>query len=241
MEKFNLSEIFQLISISKRSGALQTIRDELAAMFYFRNGKITNVYTSTSDISNQVGRRLVAKGFITKENLDDCLKKQKKQRKQKEHKRLGQILIENKLLTEEQLGIVLTDQITDIIFKVMTWDEGLFLYYDNKFPAEENIMLALSPEGLILEGAQRMDKLNQLKEKLPNFNALLRINAEVEAQIRCIEEEFSEYQKQILSLFDGTQSIYSILNDSDDDPVILLQTLVNLVDEKLIEPVVIID
>ncbi|MGA1869975.1 MAG: DUF4388 domain-containing protein [bacterium] len=232
IEKFNLSEIFQLISTSHRSGTLQTIRDELAAMFYFRDGKITNVYTSTSDLSNQIGRRLIARGFITMEILDDYLDKQKQQSKPK---RIGQILVENELINKEQLGIVLTEQITDIIFKVMTWEWGVFSYYDGKFPTEEDNTLSLCTEGLILEGAHRMDQLNRLKERLPNFNALLKINREIESQKADIEAELSEYQRNILALCDGHQSIDSILNDGDDDPVMILETLVHLVDKNIIQ------
>jgi hypothetical protein len=62
IEKFNVPEIFQLISAGKRTGTLGINRNEQSVMVYFRNGQI--IYAYSPNRRNRLGERLIAKGLI---------------------------------------------------------------------------------------------------------------------------------------------------------------------------------
>ncbi len=229
IEKFNVPEIFQLISTGKRTGTLGIIRNNQATMFYFRDGQITYAYSPAG--KNRVGERLLDKGFIDDNALDNALEFQKKNSKN----RIGRILIDNRKINDQQLATVLTEQISDIVYKVMSWDKGLFKFYDNNFPTDEENTISLSTEGLILDGAKRADELNCQRSKLPEYNSILRIkkcSSRVDKEIKLTSEEWD-----ILASCDSNHTIDDIISQTDDDAELVLKTLNKLLEKELIEPV----
>ena len=74
LEDLGLSDIFQIISLSKRSGVLTLIRKEGTARLVFRHGQV--VFAS-SDSTSRLGFTLVRKGIISNEDLEFALRMQK--------------------------------------------------------------------------------------------------------------------------------------------------------------------
>jgi len=228
IEKFNVPEIFQLISSGRRTGTLGIAQNDRATMFYFNEGKITHAYSPNGN--NHLGKKLILKGLIDDKTLVDSLNEQKNNLGQK---RLGRILIESGKIDERQLETALTEQISDIVYKVMDWDSGVFKFYDSKFPTEEEKPLSLSTESLILEGAKRADELNHLKQRLPDFSTALKFKQSSKQED--IEIKLSSAEWNILALCDGHQTIESIVNISGDNLMDILKTLVRLKELDLIE------
>lgn len=229
IEKFNVPEIFQLISTGKRTGTLGIIRNNQATMFYFRDGQITYAYSPAG--RNRVGERLLEKGFIDNKALDDALEFQKNDSKN----RIGKILVENSKINNQQLATVLTEQISDIVYKVMSWDKGLFKFYENNFPTDEENSISLSTENLILEGAKRADELNHQRSKLPDYNSILKLK-KVSAN-DTIELKLTSDEWNILASCNCSHTIDDIINQTDENPELVLKSLNKLLDMKLIEPV----
>jgi len=229
IEKFNVPEIFQLISSGRRSGTLGIVRNRQSAMFYFDAGQVTYAYSP--DGNNRLGNRLIRKGFIDKNALDESLAEQKKHQGQK---RLGRILIDSDRIDDKRLESVLIEQVTDTVHRVMGWDKGVFKFYDNKFPTKDEKSLSLSTEGLILEGAKRADELTHLKGKLPSFDTPLRIKKSKNTSE--IDLKLTTDQWNILALCDGRRTIDDIVNQSDDNLINPLKALIKLFELDLIEP-----
>lgn len=228
IEKFNVPEIFQLISSGRRTGTLGIARNDRATMFYFDEGKITHAYSPNGD--DHLGKKLIMKGLIDDKTLNDSLIEQKNNLGQK---RLGRILIESRKIDEGQLETALTEQISNIVYKVMDWDSGVFKFYDSKFPTEEEKPLSLSTESLILEGAKRADELNHLKQRLPDFSTALKLKQS--SKLEDIELKLSRAEWNVLALCDGRHTIESIVNISGGNLAALLKALVKLKELDLIE------
>ena len=228
IEKFNVPEIFQLISSGRRTGTLGIAQNDRATMFYFDEGKITHAYSPNGD--NRLGKKLIIKGLIDDKTLDNSLTEQKNNLGQK---RLGRILIESAKIDEEQLKTALTEQISDIVYKVMDWDCGVFKFYDSKFPTEEEKPLSLSTENLILEGAKRADELSHLKQRLPDFSTALKLKQSGGQEN--IEIVLSSAEWNILALCDGRRTIESTVSISEGNLVDILKALVRLMELDLIE------
>jgi hypothetical protein len=229
IEKFNVPDIFQLISSGKRTGTLGIIRNNLATMFYFRDGQITYAYAPMNN--HRIGERLIEKGFINIDSLEQALAKQKTDQGKN---RLGKILIDDNKINEQQLATILTDQISDIVYKVMSWDKGLFKFYDDKFPTDEGNGLSLSTESLILEGARRADELINLKNQLPDFSCSLNLkqsNGRDKIDISLSGEEWD-----VLGLCNGKNTVDDILNSSDKDPELVMKVIARLIEMDLVEP-----
>ena len=228
IEKFNVPDIFQLIATGKRTGTLGIVRHNQATMFYFKDGQITYAYAQSKN--GKIGGRLLDKGFINKETLDKSLDQQKREQGKN---RLGRILLENKNINEQQLATILTEQISDIVYKVMAWDRGVFKFYDNTFPTSEDQLLSLSTESLVLEGAKKADEIANLRSKLPDFNQALRLKKkEGGKQLNLTAEQWN-----LLACCDGHRSIYDIISQMGDDTLAILNSLDELIKDDLLEPV----
>jgi hypothetical protein len=230
IEKFNVPEIFQLISTGRRTGTLGINRDEQAVMVYFRDGQI--IYAYSPNRRNRLGDRLVAQGIIEPKTLELTLQIQKESGGSK---RLGAILVERQFIKKDALEYVLKEQISDTVYRLMTWDRGVFKFYDGKFATIEDVTLALSTENLILEGARRADEMNRLKAKLPEFSTRLQMKPVLADQQ--IDLKLSSADWNTLSLCDSRRTIGRILSDSGGDPVATLKSIIRLMATSLIEPV----
>jgi hypothetical protein len=230
IEKFNVPEIFQLISSGRRTGTLGINRDDQAVMVYFKDGQITYAYSPNR--RNRLGDRLVARQVIDSTQLEKTLLWQKESGGRK---RLGAILIERQIAPKLEIELVLKEQITDTIYKLMTWDKGVFKFYDGTFPTEEDVTLSLSTENLILEGARRADELSRLKSKLPDFAAPLQIKQIMGNQT--IELRLSASDWNVLSLCDGHRTIGKIISDSGADPIDSLKSIIKLIASGFLEQV----
>ena len=226
--KFNVPDIFQLISTGRRTGTLGVNRQKQAVLFYFNDGQITYAYRPNQ--YNRLGDRLLAKEIINDAALEKSLHSQKQLLGKK---RLGKILLDSKLINEQQLRSVLTEQITDIVSRVMAWDTGTFKFYDGKFPTKEELDLSLSTENLILEGARRVDELHRFQEQLPEITARLKIKpltnkSEIELKLTAMEWN-------ILTCCSSHRSLDNIVHESQYDPVDTLKTIIKLMNDDLIE------
>jgi hypothetical protein len=228
IEKFNVPEIFQLISAGKRTGTLGINRNEQSVMVYFRNGQI--IYAYSPNRRNRLGERLIAKGLIEPKTLELTLRIQKESGGTK---RLGAILVETNRVSKDQLETILKEQISDTIYRLMSWDRGLFKFYDGKFPTEEDITLALSTENLILEGVRRADEMNRLKEKLPDFSSRLQLKTMVGDTP--VELKLTTGDWNTMALCDGHRDIGRIISDSSNDPIETMKSIIRLLAVNLIE------
>jgi len=230
IEKFNVPEIFQLIASGRRTGTLGLHRHNQSVMVYFQDGNITYAYTPNR--RNRLGDRLIARGKIARKELKDVLLYQ---RQTGDKRRLGAILIEKKLASADDIDEVLREQITDTIYSLMTWDEGVFKFYEGRFPTQEHTVLTLPTESLILEGVRRTDEMLQLMSKLPAFNQPIQIRPVRDGQP--VDIRLSADEWNLLALCDGKRTIGRLLSDSGFDPLVSLKILLKLLAAQIVEVV----
>lgn len=228
IEKFNVPDIFETIAENQMAGTLGINRDNESAILYFDNGRLTYAYSP--DNNNRLGKIFIAKNIIDITTLEESIAIQQNQ---ENGNRLGEILLENEHINQEQLKDSLTEQITDIAFRVMVWDSGVYKFYDGKFPTREDMVLSLPIESLISDGKKRVDELKQLKEKLPDFSQFLKLKTI--SRENEIELKLSAEQWNILVFCNGRNNIHKILNESDIDPNTILTALIKFIDDGLIE------
>jgi hypothetical protein len=230
IEKFNVPEIFQLISAGKRTGTLGIHRDEQSVMVYFRQGQI--IYAYSPNRRNRLGERLIARGIIEPKTLELTLQMQKESGG---HKRLGAILVETNRAKKDQIESILKEQISDTVYRLMTWERGVFKFYDGKFPTNEDVTLALSTENLILEGARRADEMNRLRGKLPEFSSRLQLKSIIGDQ--AMDFKLTAIDWNTMALCDGYRDIGRVLSDSGNDPVDTLKAIIRLLAANLVEAI----
>lgn len=153
LEDLGLSDIFQIISLSKRSGVLTLIRKEGTGRLVFTQGQV--IY-ATSDTRNRLGYTLVKKGIVTNDDLEYSLRVQKGRGSMKP---IGTLLLEMGAISQETLEKEIREHIILIVKDLLSWNTGSF-HFELGPANEEEVVLrqGLNTEFLLLEGARLQDE-----------------------------------------------------------------------------------
>ncbi|MBU0982525.1 MAG: DUF4388 domain-containing protein [candidate division Zixibacteria bacterium] len=203
IEKFTLPEIMQLIAAGRKSGTLGIQRDDSIVMIYFDAGDITYGYGPRQ--TYHLGQLLRERGKINGQQLDEAVTAQART---DNTKRLGEILVNKGFIDRADLVAVVTDQINELLYSLMSWQSGSFKFYEDQFPTDEEITVKLSVENVILEGLRRLDEQNLVAETLPSLDAVYSISASQAGRTRAVEMKASEWN--VMALVDGKRSLNQI-------------------------------
>ena len=207
LQEFSLPNIFQLVKMSAKSGALTIRRDGESGRVFFRNGMITYAYSSPQLLP--LGERLVKAGAISHAQLKQALAAQKKSA---EGARLGNILLEQGDLDRETLETAVREQIQDTAFNFFSWTDGEFEFGAGDSPPEEDILVEMSVETVIMEGCRRIDEWALIFEQLGSLERVPHLaygdHVDDEGSLTLTAEEW-----RVVVHIDGRADINTILRD----------------------------
>ncbi len=203
IERFTLPGILQLIASSRKTGTLGIQKDDSIVMVYFKDGSVIYGYGPRQTF--HLGQLLRERGVITDQQLHDAVSIQAKT---ENSKRLGEIMISRNYIDRADLVKVVTQQVKELLYSLLSWQSGSFKFYDNQFPTEEEITVDLSVENVILEGLRRMDEMNMVRETLPDLEAVFTISASQAGRKRDVSLEADEWN--IMALVDGRRSLNEV-------------------------------
>jgi len=203
IERFTLPEIFQLIASGRKSGTLGIQRDDSIVMVYFKEGEVNYGYGPRQ--TYHLGQLLRDRGVINEIQLDKAIKEQAKTANSK---RLGEILIAHQYIDRADLEGVVKNQVEELLYSLLAWENGSFKFYEGQFPTDEEITVKISVENIILEGLRRVDEKNMVAETLPDFNAVFSISAAQAGRSRNVDMKATEWN--LMALVDGHRSIEQI-------------------------------
>ncbi len=203
IEKFTLPEIFQLIAASRKSGTLGIQRDDSIVMVYFDRGDIVYGYGPRQTF--HLGQLLKERGLLTATQLEEAVNTQART---ENSRRLGEILVNKGFIDRADLQKVIQHQVEELLFSLLSWQNGSFKFYENQFPTDEEITVRLSVENVILEGLRRLDEQNLIKEALPDPHAVYVISNSFSGRKRAVTMEASEWNT--MALVNGLRSIEEI-------------------------------
>ncbi len=123
LKEFSLPNVFQLVKMSAKTGALSITRDDESGKIFFRNGQIH--FATAHPGTMPLGERLVKSGHITSKQLQAALAEQKKKSAKG---RIGAILLEHGYIDRQTLEQAVRDQIEDVTFNFFSWTDGDFIF-----------------------------------------------------------------------------------------------------------------
>ena len=147
-----IENLMQLVSHAGLSGELCLATPDNDACFIIRNGAL--VFGHMELDFPRIGERLVQAGYITTENLQECLQLYQAE---SDKQRLGQLLVEKQFILNSHLEEIIKEQVKDCFFQVLSWNLGTFTFCVNESPPEEDILLDERIDHLIIEGVVAMD------------------------------------------------------------------------------------
>ena len=145
--------VFQVTGICGLTGRMKFITEDNVASFWVREGGL--LFATLDTGKKKIGEFLIENGMGTSEQLEEALVEVQKQ---KSGKRVGNVLIEKRYLDREKLEEAIHEQIKEVVYEVLPWKKGQFVFFAGTEPEDEDILLDIRMDHLILEGLRRIDE-----------------------------------------------------------------------------------
>jgi hypothetical protein len=208
LREFSLPNIFQLVKMSAKSGALTIRRDKAWGRIYFTKGLINYAFSVPQQLP--LGERLVRGGKLPAGQLKKALTQQRKAGP--DGPRIGALLLERGLIERADLEEAVRDQIQDAAFDFFSWSDGEFEFSAEERPDDQDILVEMNVENVIMEGCRRIDEWELIFEHLGSLERIphLAYNVGVEdrAEVRLTPDEW-----RVVVHIDGRADINTILRD----------------------------
>jgi hypothetical protein len=173
LEDLALSDIFQILSIGRKTGTLLMEGEKGKAFVVFKNGLI--VRADTDIIDGNLGHDLLKNNLI-KESILNLAMEVKKTLPEKP---IAEILLELGSVTKDMLDRVTRKRIERVIYHLLLMNQGTFRFELDNLDLKDLIEIAdtgwevskgLSPEYLLMEGARVYDEERQgeVREETPS-------------------------------------------------------------------------
>ncbi len=168
LKDFSLADIFQLISLQKKTGYLTLRCDKDVVTVTFLEGGVVGAESLNKRIEDRLGHVLVKTGRISKEELAKALEIQKQTLQ-----RLGYILVTESFIDPESLRTALAIQMQQTIFRLFRWKDGDYNFEprDSVEYDRENVT-PMAAESILMEGIRMLDEWPLIEKKIPSFDMM---------------------------------------------------------------------
>jgi hypothetical protein len=225
LDDFTLSDIFRLTALAKKTGRLEVERRTGSGRVYFRDGEVYHAESTKSQ--ELLGSKLVRSGRVTEKQLRNAVIEQ-----EQTGRRVGEILVDQEVVEEEQIEWAVRSQIEDGVFDLLRWDLGAFVW-EPDVETEVEVPLTVSVENLIIEASRRLDEISQIRKKIPSADVVLAMSPKTPDgahQINITSEEW-----QVLVLVDGRRTVEDIATSTGAEAYQTTRLLFGLINAGLIE------
>jgi len=189
-----------------------------------RDGTIINAFGSSRVA--RLTNYLRSEGIITEEELEKCMKISAHT-----EKKIGMVLVEQGIISPEQLESLLHRQIEETLYSLFLWEQGEFQYRDQNFDLSGQIITSFDTMQVVLEASRRVDEISEIRKRVPTDNEVLVKNPDSEALQKT---ELNTVERAVLSLINGKRSVKRIIIDSGYDELKVYKTLFSLVSSGLL-------
>ena len=194
----SLTDLLQFLAAARKSGTLKFDQGKITKQIYFKNGMI--VGSKSNDPREYLGQVLLHYGKV-----DEIQLKIAREMQRTSGAKLGEVLVEQGFLTEEDVLGILKTRTLDAIYDLFVWTEGDFEFYDDEPPPEDLLLIEVEPTNVIMEGIYRIDEFARYRTLVPSDRAILELNAGWTSSLK-LGKEF----RQVLFFVEKRMSVAEI-------------------------------
>lgn len=168
--------LMNLLGQIRETGRVVLKNGDVERVVLLKNGDVASVGSNLP--RDRLGAFLVRLGKIDEVQLEAAMAAMKAT-----GQRIGQSLVQQKLLQPHELWSCIQEQMTEIFAELCSWTAGSFVMYrvapDHAFPQTPG----LSMQHLLLEAVRRADEMSVFRERIPNVGARLRRTAKAAGEL----------------------------------------------------------
>ena len=209
LRELGIHDVFQLLDLGRETGVL-TVTSEVrqnSGTVFFEQGAVIHAAIGTNP--HLFGTVLLRAGKLGEADLVRARRVQERG----DGRRLGEILVDMGVLTQEDMEYFVRQQIVEVVFEIMSWREGHFRFADGPFDATSVEAKVRLPAGsLLLEAARRIDEWERITARIPHLGLIPVLAAAGPANSGPLDLLPEEWE--VLALTDGVRSLEVIVADS---------------------------
>jgi hypothetical protein len=202
---FSTTQLLNLVNLSRRTGIL-TIFESIAtgekdamsnpkmapgaerAKVAFHQGKL--IFAS---LSNQDGTLVAVLNKAGKLNNDQA-KQLRERMGALGDKGLAMRLIGAKYVTQADIIASVKQNLLDVVYNLMTWNEGPFRFDENAMPTTEAILVPIELEPVIIEGGRRIKEAGELDKVVSSLDDSLKFAENAKQKFKGVHLTVDEWK-----------------------------------------------
>lgn len=162
-----LAEILQLLQLQRQTGILTVFDAKTEVQIALREGLVDLATSRGAADEFRIGRYVLALGTMQRVQLDDFIAKERASGKQR---LLGDALVAEGILSREDIIKALGRQTSELIYDVLRWTRGRFVFDHGATRNEASAaQLGLPVASIVMEGFRRVDEWRLMEGALGDF------------------------------------------------------------------------
>ncbi len=195
-----LPEMLSIIDRTRVAGVIEAEYGDTSKKIYLDNGYV--VHAASSDRSDSLGSFLRRSGRLTDEQYQGVM-----QRRSELPRRLGELLIEQGLLTPAQAYQAIREQVEAILWSLFSWEEGEVSFSIGQPDLTGIVRIQIPLRQVIVQGVQRAANAKSLVQRMGGRDTLFRPSFRYED---LIEIAIDAEAYSLLARVDGQRSLYEL-------------------------------
>jgi hypothetical protein len=228
LRDFSTTQLLNLINLAKKTGTL-VIDGPAQAQLSFRNGKL--IYAQLGQEDGNLTHILHKAGKLS----DEQARVLRERAASSSDKELGLLLINAGYVSQTDILLSIRAHVLDIVYRLITWAEGVFQFNQNVVPGDDRIMVPIELENVIIEGARRTRELERLEEELPSLEMALKFSEHPNVNIRNMKLSAEEWR--VVSIINPKNTMKAIGKANNLSDMELRRIIYSLLQAGLVEVV----
>jgi len=189
------SDLLNFLHQGRRTGVLLTRSDGTERGIVLIDGNVA--WACSTSAGERLGELLCRMGVANRARVEAALAAQQA----REHRRIGQVLVEKGVLGADEVWRGLKHQVIEIFLGLLVARAGSFVFLREVDRARLPASLNLDTQALLLDGLRRLDEMELYRTLIPSIDVRPRATGKV------LPPEFPPEAAQLLALSDGDHTV----------------------------------
>ncbi|MFQ5512053.1 MAG: DUF4388 domain-containing protein [Candidatus Krumholzibacteriia bacterium] len=222
---FGLSEILQLIAVQQKTGMLSVSNQDRSSVLFFRQGNIISTRDRRRKTKDPLRDYLTRYGILTREDLIRITQLGAQAKLD-----ITDIIVSEKLLSEEQMKHHYRSHIQEEVHEILTWEQCSYKFIPGRDIIEGITNLGeFNIEGLLMESMRRIDEFPQMLKAFPSLGTRIDKAGKPGKDV-----ELSSNEKTIRSLLSQERTLSDLIANGKMPRFEAYEALKHLKDKNLI-------
>lgn len=200
LKQTSLPEMLAIIDHTRVAGVVEAVQGGSTKKIFLENGYV--VHASSTDLADSLGSYLRRSGRLSNEQFELAM-----QRRAESRRRLGEVLIEQRLLSPEEVFQAIREHVEAILWSLFSWEEGVVTFSIGEPDLAGSIRIQVPLRQVVIRGVKRAGNAKSIVQRMGGRDTLLEPNYTAE---ELIEVGLDRDEYALLSSVDGRRTLYEL-------------------------------